>query len=430
MATPATIDRSLKVYRKRIQTDMSNRLVGNNQMPSDRELREVVEHFLKQYENAEGRIDFGERGRDEFIRGCVNDFAHLGPLEDLLAHPDVTEIMVNGYDQVFVEMGGKLVEVECDFDDDDHVKRVIDRIVQTVHRHIDEQTPYVDARLKDGSRVNATIPPISVDHPTLTIRKFSERKLGWQDYINWGAINEPMVEFLSAAVEARCNVLVTGGTGSGKTTLLNVLSNEIPEDQRIITIEDAAELQLAQEHVVRFETRRPNSEGAGAVTIHDLIVNSLRMRPDRIIVGECRSEEAIEMLQAMNTGHDGSLTTIHANSPTAAFERLETMVLQGNAGLPSIAIKRQIATAIDIIVHTQRLLDGSRKVVSVGAVGSHLEGDAIPFAELFRFDQHEVLEHGDRREVQGKFVGCGMPTDNVLEKFASIGKDCDPHWFL
>lgn len=973
MAVKSEMDKKLAMYRKRIQTDMSNRLMGNAEHPNDKELAALVEHYLKQYEAADA-INYGERGRDEFIRSCINDFAHLGPLEDLLAHPDVTEIMVNGADQVYVEMGGKLVEVVCDFDDNDHVKRIIDRIVQSVNRHIDEQTPYVDARLKDGSRVNATIPPISVDYPTLTIRKFSEQKLTWDDYLSWGAISENMVRFLSGAVLARCNILVTGGTGSGKcvrmfdsvysiddnghlikkqvgsisvgdkviarngqatevigvypqgklpvwevvlkdgriievndehlwsvameshgayvertistkemlergistekagghtkshfwiprvrpiesenvglpmdawfvgymigngcmthsyaieastpdawtvqeiqrivgsnhdvkryenreyswnivpaqpwldkfidlglnvhshekfipdvykysgleqrkdlfaglldadgscsekghvsycsvserlaedvlelgrslgftgritkdvrddgqyantdgvcynvhftgapfnpfhlprkadrwadahevhmrdqqsfvdggahgytadeaylagffftckfvnsvpylkasklsgdiieglfdklgegtalggesagvmrvigagatkrrnpmskwskehlpycsdkimdrevpaglehsaeflrgladyagavaggamrfyasggqsasiqkliegvglkcvvvkdkrngseeitvygypteltnapekramldawkngasgslrddyvpivdirmtdrteemvcikvadpshtfvlgdgtvthnTTLLNVLSNEIPTSQRIITIEDAAELQLAQPHVVRFETRRPNNEGAGQVSIHDLIVNSLRMRPDRIIVGECRSEEAIEMLQAMNTGHDGSLTTVHANSPTAAFERLETMVLQG-ADLPSMAIKRQIATAIDVIVHTQRMLDGSRKITSIGTVSSHLEGEAIPFSELFRFDISSIEEAGDSRKVLGNYVGCGMPTDNVLEKFAAIGLDCDPQWFL
>lgn len=416
-------DATLREIKKKIQDDLQNRLVGSTEAPSDKELAKTVSGFLRRYEESYN-LAMQDAERKEFVRNMVNDFAHLGPLEDLLAHPGITEIMVNGADQVFVEMDGKLVEVESAFEDNDHVRRIIDKIVQGVNRRIDENQPYVDARLDDGSRVNATIPPVSMDYPTITIRRFSDEKLTWDDYLDWGSISDDMIDFLAGAVRARCNILVIGGTGSGKSTLLNVISNEIQKDQRIVTIEDSAELKLQQPHVVRFETRQSNAEGAGTVTMHDILVNALRMRPDRIIVGECRSGEALEMLQAMNTGHDGSLTTIHANDPTGAFERLITMVMYASS-LPEKAIKRQIAQAIDLVVETSRMLDGTRKVTAIEAVANNLEGEVITHVPVFRFVQ-EGIKKG---HVVGHFEGCGTPTDNVIQKFQSAGETMDPMWF-
>jgi pilus assembly protein CpaF len=309
--------------------------------------------------------------------------------------------MVNGPKNIYVERLGKINRVNSSFEDDEHLMRIIDRIVAPLGRRIDESSPMVDARLPDGSRVNAVIPPIALNGPTLTIRLFSKIPLTIDNLVEYGSITREAVEFLKACVVARLNIVVSGGTGSGKTTLLNVLSGFIPDDERIVTIENAAELQLRQEHVVTLESRPPNVENRGAVTIRDLVVNSLRMRPDRIVVGEVRAGEALDMLQAMNTGHDGSLTTAHANSTRDLLARLETMVLMAGMDLPHRAIREQISSAIDLIVHTDRLRDGTRKVISISEVQG-MEGDVITMSEIFRFEQTSI--------ENGKVIGRLRPT--------------------
>ena len=331
----------------------------------------------------------------------------LGPLEPLLEDDSVTEVMVNGPDKIFVERGGRLELTDQAFMDDASVLAIIERIVSPLGRRVDESQPYVDARLADGSRVNCVIHPLSLDGPCITIRKFSKRQLFDRDLIRFGTITDAMCEFLRICVLLRKNIIVAGGTGSGKTTFLNVLSNYLPHTERILTIEDAAELRLAQPHLVRLEARPPNIEGRGAVTIRDLVRNALRMRPDRIIVGECRGGEALDMLQAMNTGHDGSLTTVHANTPRDVIARLETMVLMSGIELPSRAIREQIASAVDLIVHESRLSDGSRKIVAITEVVG-LEGQQITMQDLFVFKQTGLDSNG---KVQGYFTATGaIPT--------------------
>jgi len=348
----------------------------------------------------------------------------LGPLEDFLADESITEIMVNGPGQVYVERNGRLELTSQTFMDDESVHGVIERIVAPIGRRIDESQPYVDARLPDGSRVNAIIAPLSLTGPCITIRKFARRPLTVEDLINYGTWTRSAAEFLRLCVLMRKNIVVAGGTGSGKTTLLNVLSGFIPSTDRIVTIEDAAELRLAQPHVIRLEARPPNIEGRGAVPIRDLVRNALRMRPDRVIVGECRGGEALDMLQAMNTGHDGSLTTVHANSPRDVISRLETMVLMSGLELPSRAIREQIASAIDMVVHESRLSDGSRKVVCISEVVG-LEGQQIVMQDIFEYKQTGLSE-------QGKVVGKFMPTGAVptfYEHLKSRGLYIDPAVF-
>ena len=353
-----------------------------------------------------------------------NEALRLGPLEDLLADESVTEIMVNGPHQVYVERGGRLQLTDLQFSDDASVLAIIERIVAPLGRRIDESQPYVDARLKDGSRVNAIIPPLSLIGPSITIRKFAKKKLTVEDFIRFGTWNADAARFMDVCVKLRKNIIVAGGTGSGKTTLLNLLSSFIPETERIVTVEDAAELKLAQPHVVRLEARPANVEGKGAVTIRDLVKNCLRMRPDRIIVGECRSGEALDMLQAMNTGHDGSLTTVHANSPRDVVSRLETMVLMSGMELPSRAIREQIASAVDIIIHESRLADGSRKVTAITEV-TGLEGQQIVMQDLFTFRQSGVDENG---RILGEFKPTGaMPT--FFDTLKSRGINLDPKIF-
>ena len=361
----------------------------------------------------------------ERIKKEVFDEAlRLGPLEDLLADESVTEIMVNGPHQVYVERGGILQLTDLQFSDDASVLAIIERIVAPLGRRIDESQPYVDARLKDGSRVNAIIPPLSLIGPSITIRKFAKKKLTVEDFIRFGTWNANAAKFMDVCVKLRKNIVVAGGTGSGKTTLLNLLSSFIPETERIVTVEDAAELKLAQPHVVRLEARPANIEGKGAVTIRDLVKNCLRMRPDRIIVGECRSGEALDMLQAMNTGHDGSLTTVHANSPRDVVSRLETMVLMSGMELPSRAIREQIASAIDIIIHESRLADGSRKVTAITEV-TGLEGQQIVMQDLFTFRQTGLDENG---KILGEFKPTGaMPT--FFDTLKSRGIHLDPKIF-
>ena len=348
----------------------------------------------------------------------------LGPLEDLLADDSVNEIMVNGPHQVYVERGGRLQLTDLQFSDDASVLAIIERIVAPLGRRIDESQPYVDARLSDGSRVNAIIPPLSLSGPSITIRKFAKRKLTVEDFIRFGTWSANAAKFLDVCVKLRKNIVVAGGTGSGKTTLLNLLSSFIPPTERIVTVEDAAELKLEQPHVVRLEARPPNVEGKGAVTIRDLVKNCLRMRPDRIIVGECRGGEALDMLQAMNTGHDGSLTTVHANSPRDVVSRLETMVLMSGMELPSRAIREQIASAIDIIVHESRLADGSRKVTAITEV-TGLEGQQIVMQDLFTFKQAGIDENG---KILGEFKPTGaMPT--FFDTLKYRGMNLDPGIF-
>jgi pilus assembly protein CpaF len=348
----------------------------------------------------------------------------LGPLEDFVADDAITEVMVNGPNQVYVERHGRLELSGQTFMDDESVHGVIERIVAPIGRRIDESQPYVDARLPDGSRVNAIISPLSLIGPCITIRKFAKHALTVDDLVQYGTWTREAADFLRVCVHMRKNIVVSGGTGSGKTTLLNVLSCFIPESDRIVTIEDAAELRLVQPHVVRLEARPPNIEGRGAITIRDLVRNSLRMRPDRVIVGECRGGESLDMLQAMNTGHDGSLTTVHANSPRDVISRLETMVLMSGVELPSRAIREQIASAIDLVVHESRLSDGSRKVVCISEIVG-LEGQQIVMQDIFEFKQTALGENG---KVIGKFLPTGsVPT--FFEHIKSRGLSLDPAIF-
>ena len=381
-------------------------------------IRQIIDEVV-----AKGRLPDGidaVRLEDDVF----NEAMRLGPLEDLLADDSVSEIMVNGPTKVYIERGGKLFLSDCQFTDDASVLSVIERIVSPLGRRIDESQPYVDARLADGSRVNAIIPPLSLSGPTITIRKFAKNALTPDDFIRFGTWTRNAAEFMKLCVILRKNIIVAGGTGSGKTTLLNLLSGYIPHNERIITVEDAAELRLQQPHVVRLEARPPNIEGKGAVTIRDLVKNCLRMRPDRIIVGECRGGEALDMLQAMNTGHDGSLTTVHANSPRDVMSRLETMVMMSGMELPSKAIREQVASAVDIVIHESRLSDGSRKVVAITEV-TGLEGSQIVMQDLFTFVQTGVDEHG---KVMGSFKPTGaIPT--WFDTLKGRGISVDPAMF-
>jgi pilus assembly protein CpaF len=353
----------------------------------------------------------------------VAEILGFGPIEPFLADETITEVMVNGPKNIYIERGGKIVRTTAQFESNDHVMRIIDRIVAPLGRRIDEAQPYVDARLPDGSRVNAVIPPISLVGPTITIRKFFKIPLTVEQIIANGSITPEAIEFLKACVISRLNMLVSGGTGSGKTTLLNILSGFIPEDERIVTIENAAELQLRQEHVVTLESRPPNIEGRGEVSIRDLVINSLRMRPERIIVGECRGAESLDMLQAMNTGHDGSLTTLHANTPRDALARMETMVLMAGMELPHRAIREQISSAIDVIVQQERMRDGSRRVVTISEVQG-MEGDVITMSEIFAFEKTGI--------ENGKIIGRLLPTGlrpKFIDKIEAAGIRLPPNIF-
>lgn len=346
-----------------------------------RTIEELFEHIL-----AESNIVLSRPERRRLFEQIVAEILGLGPIEPLLSDSSITEIMVNGAKQIYVERAGKIHREPASFESDDHLMRIIDRIVAPLGRRIDESSPYVDARLPDGSRVNAVIPPISLVGPVLTIRKFSADPITVQQLIDFGTITPESVEFLKACVASRVNIIISGGTGSGKTTLLNVLSQYIPADERIVTIENAAELQMRQEHVVTLESRPPNIEGRGEVTIQNLVVNSLRMRPDRIIVGEIRAEEALDMLQAMNTGHEGSMTTAHSNSPRDTLARIETMTLMAGMDLPVRAIREQIASALELVVHLERMRDGTRKVTHIAEIQG-MEGDVITMTDIFVYEQ-------------------------------------------
>ena len=339
------------------------------------------------------KVSLPEDIRQQIFHDILDELTGYGPIQPLLDDPDISEVMVNGPKKVFIEKNGKLTKSGVTFDDDDHVLRIIDRIILPLGRRVDPDSPTVDARLPDGSRVNAVIRPVSIDGPSITIRKFKKDKLSIQQLIAFGSLTPGMGEFIRACVLAHLNIVISGGTGSGKTTLLNVLSSFIPEEERIITIEDAAELQLQQDHVLRMETKVANIDGKGTVSIRDLVRNSLRMRPDRIVVGECRGGEALDMLQAMNTGHDGSLTTLHANSPRDALSRLETMVLMSGMDLPLKVVRQQISSAVDLIVQQTRLKDGSRKVTAITEVVG-MEGETVVLTDIFKFEQTGIGEHG------------------------------------
>jgi pilus assembly protein CpaF len=373
---------------------------------------------------AETAIPLSVSERDAILGDIIDEVFGFGPLEPLLRDKTISDILVNTHKQVFVERAGKLESVPAAFQDDQHLLRVIDRIVSGVGRRIDDSSPMVDARLPDGSRVNAIIAPLAVDGPLLSIRRFPADRLQADDLVSLKALAPNMLEFLRHCVGAKLNILVSGGTGAGKTTLLNVLSSFISSRDRIVTIEDAAELQLRQEHVVRLETRPPNVEGKGAVRQRQLLVNSLRMRPDRIIVGEVRGEEALDMLQAMNTGHDGSLTTVHANSPRDALSRLETMVAMANVNLPDKAMRQQISSAIQVVIQQARFSDGSRKVTSVSEI-TGMEGDIITMQEIYRFDKMGLGPDG---RVVGRFVATGV-RPKVCERLKASGVQLGPDLF-
>jgi pilus assembly protein CpaF len=341
--------------------------------------------------------------REKVIEEILDEVFGLGPLEPLLKDPTISDIMVNGFDNVYVERGGRLVETNIRFKDQAHVRMIIDRIVSAIGRRIDDSSPIVDARLADGSRVCAVIPPLSLIGPVMSIRRYGKKVLSTEDLLKNETFTTGMLDFMSGCVEARLNIVISGGSGSGKTTILNTLSRFIPEEERIVTIEDTAELQLQQSHVVRLETRPANIEGAGAVNQRDLLINTLRMRPDRIIVGEARGAEALDMLQAMNTGHDGSMTTVHANAPRDAFSRLETMVMMASAHVPDKVIRQQLASAINIVVHCSRMSDGTRKVTGIAEVVG-VENDLVEMQDLFEFERIGISSHG---KVVGRFRGCG-----------------------
>jgi len=380
--TAAELDK-LRIF---LNSTLNQELEG--EAPPEGQRRQVITQRLNDIYNRT-RLNLPQNIRERIFKEVLDEMLGYGPIQPLLEDPDITEIMVNGAKQIYIERLGKLEKTDFAFQDDDHVMRIIERIILPLGRRIDSDTPSVDARLPDGSRVNAVIPPVAIDGPSITIRKFQQDRLGLQELIKIGSITESMVDFLRACVFSRLNIIISGGTGSGKTTLLNVLSSMIPEGDRIVTIEDAAELQLRQEHVVRLETKPPNLDGRGLVTTRDLVRNSLRMRPDRIVVGEVRGGEALDMLQAMNTGHDGSLTTLHSNSPRDALSRLETLTLMSGVDLPIRVIREQIASAVDLIIQLSRLTDGSRKVTHISEV-SGMEGETIVLSDIFKFEQTGV----------------------------------------
>ena len=394
-----------KIELKRLLVESVQREIDKAAPGSAAEYHVLVNELIsKYYAEAQEKFPLTKYEQTQIIEEIQDEITGFGPIQSLLAAPDISEIMIYGHEQVYIERNGKLEDTDIRFEDADHVMRIITRILSPLGRRVDQDTLMADARLPDGSRVNIAIPPVSVDGPSLTIRKFLESKLTIQQSIQLNTMTEHMAEFLEACVAARLNVLITGNTSSGKTTLLNILAGSIPDEERIITIEDAAELNLNQKYVVRMETRMPNVDGVGGVTTRDLVRNALRMRPDRIIVGEVRSGEALDMLQAMNTGHDGSMTTLHANSPRDAISRLETMAMMAGLDMPLMALRTQIAAAIDLIVHMERLSDGTRKVVKVTEV-PRMEGDIVTLSDIFKFEQTGITSNG---KVLGEMEPTGL----------------------
>jgi pilus assembly protein CpaF len=411
-----------KALRERIQEKLVAELDPSIDVTQTEEVRRTILEMYDQLLSQENII-LSRAERERMFEAIAAEILGFGPLEPLLADETVSEIMVNGPDKVYVERKGKISKTPVVFEDNAHVLKVIDRIVSPLGRRIDESSPMVDARLPDGSRVNAIIPPLSLNGPTLTIRKFEKDPLTVDDLVRFGTVTPDVADFLRACVIARLNVVVSGGTGAGKTTLLNVLSSFIPGDERIVTVENAAELQLRQEHVVTLESRPPNIEGKGEVTIRDLVINTLRMRPDRIVVGECRAGEALDMLQAMNTGHEGSLTTAHANSPRDSLARLETMCLMAGMDLPIRAIREQVAAAVDLIIQISRLRDGSRKIVNITEVQG-MEGDVVVMSDIFAFEQ-QGFENG---HIVGRLKPTGI-RPKFHEKLEAMGLSLSPNIF-
>lgn len=409
--------------KMRVQSKLISELDPNLDLSNTARVRRQVEEVFNSILDSES-IVLSRTERARMFEGIAADILGYGPLQQFLADDDISEIMVNGPRQIYIEKHGKLIKTDVVFYNEDHVLRIIDRIVAPLGRRIDESSPMVDARLPDGSRVNAIIRPLSLIGPVITIRKFRKESFTVADLVRFGTLTQEMAEFLAACVRARLNIVVSGGTGSGKTTTLNILSSFIPEDERIITVENAAELQLRQEHVITLESRPPNVEGRGEVTIRDLVINCLRMRPERIVVGECRGGETLDMLQAMNTGHDGSMTTVHSNSPRDSIARIETMCLMAGMDLPSRAIREQIAAAVDVIVHQSRMKDGTRKITAITEVQG-MEGDVVVLQDIFMFEQTGIDEHG-------KIVGTLRPTGirpKFVEKFETLNIYLPPNIF-
>ncbi|GAA1650269.1 CpaF family protein [Georgenia ruanii] len=425
-ALPAPVSDALARLKNRAEDALYERVGGRLSDPSlsEEQLHALVRAELN-YVVEEEKVPLTGEERRRLTREVLDEVLGLGPLQRLLDDESVTEVMVNGPEMVYVEQHGKLSRTSVRFSSDEHLRRIIERIVSKVGRRIDESSPLVDARLADGSRVNAVIPPLAFSGATLTIRKFAKDPFKVDDLIRFGTMSPSMAELLHACVEARLNIIVSGGTGTGKTTLLNVLSSFIPEGERIVTIEDAVELQLQQEHVVRLEARPPNSEGKGEITIRDLVRNSLRMRPDRIVVGEVRGGESLDMLQAMNTGHDGSISTVHANSPRDAIARLETLVLMAGMDLPLRAIREQVSSAIDVIVQLARLRDGTRRITAITEVHG-MEGQTVTLQDAFVFDFSAGVA------PDGRFLGTTIPTGvrpRFTDRFAELGIGVSPQIF-
>ncbi len=416
---PQYIELKANVHRKLLNRLNLEALASVERARAEAEIRTLLFDLI-----AEEGMPLTMTEREAILGDVIDEVFGLGPLEPLLRDATVSDILVNTYKQVYVERSGKLERLPTTFQDDRHLMRVIDRIVSGVGRRVDDSSPMVDARLPDGSRVNAIIPPLAVDGPLLSIRRFPAERLKAEDLVAIRSLTRPMLEFLQHCVRSRMNMLISGGTGAGKTTLLNVLSGFISERERIVTIEDAAELQLHQEHVARLETRPPNVEGKGAIRQRQLVINSLRMRPDRIVVGEVRGEEALDMLQAMNTGHDGSLTTVHANTPRDALTRIETMISMGAMNLPEKAMRHQIASAIQLVIQQSRMSDGTRKVTSVSEI-TGMEGDVITMQEIFCFEKLGVTQDG---KVIGRFRATGV-RPKVCERLKASGIHLPPDMF-
>jgi pilus assembly protein CpaF len=408
--------------KTRVQNKLLSELDPSMDITRTDDVRRTIQDLFDQI-LAEENIVLSRPEKARLFEQIAAEILGLGPLQPLLEDDTITEVMVNGAKNIYIERKGRIHRVPVTFENNDHVMRIIDRIVAPLGRRIDESSPYVDARLPDGSRVNAVIPPISLVGPVLTIRKFSRNPITVEQLIQFGSVTQEAIMFLKACVESRLNIVISGGTGSGKTTLLNVLSGFIPSDERIVTIENAAELQLRQEHVVTLESRPPNIEGRGEITIRDLVVNSLRMRPERIIVGEIRDEAALDMLQAMNTGHDGSMTTLHSNGPRDTLARLETMTLMAGMDLPSRAIREQVASAIDLICHQERMRDGTRKITNLTEI-SGMEGEVITMTDIFVYEQTGI-ENG---QITGRLRPTGL-RPKFMDKLEAAGINLPPSIF-